>query len=118
MEEHASAEDSEDHINLPTDVCKSRWHEVGECKVEDPVGGRAQCNGLTSNAQGEELRWVNPGNWAPCGCVRGHEEVGARDDCLCRRASDRDRLCRTVELAPVWFFSVDCENASIDGKEG
>lgn len=36
MEEHGYAEDAEDDVDFPSDVCECRWNEVSKCEIECP----------------------------------------------------------------------------------
>jgi hypothetical protein len=38
VDRHGGAEDAKDEVDLPLDVDECGWDEVGERKVEDPVG--------------------------------------------------------------------------------
>lgn len=57
---HSEVEDAEKDVSLPLDVLKSRGNEVRECKVEGPVAGRCDGDSLATQAQREELWWVDP----------------------------------------------------------
>lgn len=67
VEEHGGAEDGEDEVDLPLDIDERRRNEVGEGKVEDPVGGRGQSNTLATDTERKNLRGVDlVSRLAPC----------------------------------------------------
>ena len=53
-----------------------------EGEVDGPVGGSGQGNGLSADAQREELWGVNPGHRSPSDRERGDEEIRTGDDGL------------------------------------
>ena len=76
MEKHGRAESSEDGIGFPGNVGKSRRNKVGKGKVESPVGGSAEGNGLSTETERVQLRGIGPRNGTPGGREGGDEEIG------------------------------------------
>lgn len=118
MDEHGSAEDAKDDVDFPADVSERGRHEISERKIERPVCGCGQRNSLSSDTEGIQFWWVDPGDWTPSGSIGGDEEVGASDDSLGWSAGDGDRLGGVAELSWFWHFSVGGEKASVDEKPG
>lgn len=50
VDEHGGAEDGEEDVSPPGDLLKRRGHEVGEGKVERPVRGGGEGDGLSTEA--------------------------------------------------------------------
>lgn len=115
---HSEAEDGEDDVDLPLDVLEPGWHEVRKGEVEDPVGRGSQRDSLSTDAEGVEFWWVDPGYWAPGGCERGNEEVGARNDGLGWSAGDGHGLGGVVELALVWRHRVVAKQGGVNDEPG
>lgn len=60
VEGHDYAKYTEDNISLPLNVVKGWCHEVGQGKVEDPVGGGRYAHALGSVLEWENLRGIDP----------------------------------------------------------
>lgn len=62
VEPHCDAEDTEDNVGVPSDVDEGRRDEVAKSEVESPVCRSRKSRGLATNAVGEDLRRVDPGD--------------------------------------------------------
>ena len=99
VDEHDGAEDAEQDVHLPGDVRECRRYEIGERKVECPVGAGRQRDGLSTNAERVQLRWVDPRDWPPSRCVGRNEQIRAGDKSGGGLAGNAETLSRVVELS-------------------
>lgn len=80
MNGHGDTETSEDEVGTVLDRLEKWGDSVGESKVESPVRGGGERDGLGTDAEGVDLSGVGPGNGAPGDGEGADEEVGAGDD--------------------------------------
>jgi len=69
VNEHDNAEDAKEDVGPPLDVDKGRRDEVSQSKIEGPVGGCGERDGLSTDPQGINLGWVDPRNRSPSGGI-------------------------------------------------
>lgn len=104
--EHDRAEDAKQDVHLPGNVSECRRHEVGERKVERPVGAGGEGDGLSTDTERVQLRWVDPGDWSPSRGVGGDEEVGARNESGGGLARNAEALSGVIELVGAGWAGV------------
>lgn len=119
VDEHGYTEDAKDNVHLPADIDERRRDEVAEGKVEGPVAGRGERNGLASDAVGVQLGRVGPGDGTPGWCVGGDEEVGAGDDGAGGGAGDLGGGFRdVVDAVGAGIGAVGGEDAGVGEEPG
>ena len=69
VNEHSHAEDTEDYVDLPSDICESGRHKICESEVECPVRGGCQSDCLSSDAERVQFWRIDPRDWAPGRCI-------------------------------------------------
>ncbi len=67
VDEHGHQKDAEEDIHFPGDVDEGGRDEVGESEVHRPVGRGGQGDRLAADAEGIDLRRVDPRDGAPGG---------------------------------------------------
>lgn len=84
-----------------------------------PVGRGSDGNSLSTNAEREDLRRVNPRSGAPGWRVRSDKEVCASNDSLCRCTSDLPRLFGdATETAFRSWVAVSCHEPGVGEHPG
>ena len=78
----SKVECSENEVRLPRNVRQRRRDRPRERKVERPVGGRCERDGLATDAHGEDFGGVRPRDGAHRDSERADEQVRANDDAL------------------------------------
>lgn len=59
VEEHGNVEDTEDQIDLPSNVLERRRNKCAESGIERPVGGGGEGDTFTANAKRVQFGWLH-----------------------------------------------------------
>lgn len=105
-------------ISLPLDILKGGRNKVAKSKVESPVRGRAERDGLATETKREQLRWVDPRHRTERDGVRSDEEVGAGNDGLGGRARDLPGLGLDTVDAAGDVVAVGSEDTGVGEEPG
>lgn len=71
VDKHAHVEDGKDEVGAPLDVGKRLGDEEPQGRVKSPVGGRAECDTLATELEGEEFGRIRPGHYKTLRSVFG-----------------------------------------------